>query len=279
MSMHAANATESDVKVRLRGVTKTFVDTKRGKETTALQSVSLSVAPGEFVSLLGPSGCGKSTVLNLVAGFEEVTQGEIVVNAPPRPGRAGEASAPGYGMVFQQPHLFPWLNVLDNIAFGPRMAGVPREARLEQAQRYVGLMGLNGFERHFPYELSGGMQQRVALARAWTQEPSLFLMDEPFGALDAQTRLLMQELLLKAWDTSRSTVMFVTHDIDEALFLSDRVLIFAARPGRVADEVHVGLERPRDYAAVIVEPRFVELKRHVLDVIRKETMRAMSADE
>ena len=260
-------------KIALRGVGKRFVDAKRGRETVALQDVTLEVPDGQFVSLLGPSGCGKSTVLNLVAGFESASSGEIAVrSAQPAGARRGK----DYGMVFQQPHLFPWLTVLENISFGPRMTGTPASDYLPRAHRYIELMGLRGFEKHFPYELSGGMQQRVALARAWIKEPSLFLMDEPFGALDAQTRLLMQELLLSAWDTSRSTVLFVTHDIDEALFLSDRIVLMAARPGRVSEDLAVPLPRPRDYASVIEDAHYIELKRHVLEVIRRETMRAMA---
>lgn len=260
-------------KVELRNVTKAFVDEKRSRETVALQDVSLSIPDGQFVCLLGPSGCGKSTVLNIVAGFERATSGDVLVG----PDRV-EGPARDHGMVFQQPHLFPWLNVLENITFGPRMTGVSAADYLPRANRYVDLMGLRGFEHHFPYELSGGMQQRVALARAWIKEPSLFLMDEPFGALDAQTRLLMQELLLTVWDSSRSTVLFVTHDIDEAIFLSDRVVLLAARPGRVTEDLTVPLQRPRDYASIIFEPKYVELKKHILSVIRRETMRGMASE-
>jgi len=260
-------------KVELRGVTKAFVDEKRGRRTVALENVSLSIPDGQFVCLLGPSGCGKTTVLNMVAGFERASEGEILVESRPvdKPGR-------DYGMVFQQPHLFPWLTVLENITFGPRLTGTPEREYLPQANRYVERMGLRGFEQHYPYELSGGMQQRVALARAWIKEPSLFLMDEPFAALDAQTRLMMQELLLRVWESSRSTVLFVTHDIDEAIFLSDRIVVLAARPGRVSEDLLVELQRPRDYASVIFEHRYVELKKHILDVIRRETMRGMAGE-
>ncbi len=261
-------------KVELAGITKTFVDEKRGRQTVALQDVSLSIPDGQFVCLLGPSGCGKSTVLNMVAGFEAPTSGSLRVDGAPVHGPARD-----HGMVFQQPHLFPWLTVLQNITFAPRMAGVPSAEYLPRAARYVELMGLRGFEQHYPYELSGGMQQRVALARAWITEPSLFLMDEPFGALDAQTRLMMQELLLKVWESARSTVIFVTHDIDEAIFLSDRIVVLAARPGRVSEDLEVPLRRPRDYTSVIFERDYVELKKQILGVIRTETMRGMSAGD
>jgi NitT/TauT family transport system ATP-binding protein len=260
-------------KVDLRGVTKTFVDEKRGRRTVALENVSLSIPDGQFVCLLGPSGCGKTTVLNMVAGFERASEGEVLVKSRPVEGPGRD-----YGMVFQQPHLFPWLTVLENITFGPRLTGTPQSEYMPRATRYLELMGLRGFESHYPYELSGGMQQRVALARAWIKEPSLFLMDEPFAALDAQTRLLMQELLLRVWESSRSTVLFVTHDIDEAIFLSDRIVVLAARPGRVSEDLLVELQRPRDYASVIFEHQYVELKKHILDVIRRETMRGMAGE-
>jgi NitT/TauT family transport system ATP-binding protein len=264
-------------KVELRGVTKTFVDAKRGRQTVALQDVTLSIPDRQFVCLLGPSGCGKSTVLNLVAGFEPPSAGEVVVGARAT-GHSANGAVAGYGMVFQQPHLFPWLTVVENITFGPRLTGTPASEYGPRARRYIELMGLRGFEQYYPYELSGGMQQRVALARAWIKEPSLFLMDEPFAALDAQTRLLMQELLLKVWESSRSTVLFVTHDIDEAIFLSDRIVVLAARPGRVSEDVLVPLPRPRDYASVIFEPAYVDLKKHILDLIRRETMRGMAGE-
>jgi len=271
--LQPGTSTGSVGKVELRNVTKTFIDEKRGRETVALQDVSLSIPDGQFVCLLGPSGCGKSTVLNMVAGFEHATTGDVLAGT-----ERVEGPARDHGMVFQQPHLFPWLNVLENITFGPRMTGIAADDYLPRANRYIELMGLRGFEHHFPYELSGGMQQRVALARAWIKEPSLFLMDEPFGALDAQTRLLMQELLLRVWDPSRSTVLFVTHDIDEAIFLSDRVVVLAARPGRVCEDLPVCLQRPRDYASIIFDAQYVELKKHILSVIRRETMRGMTGE-
>lgn len=193
-------------------------------------------------------------------------------------GHAITGPGPDRGMVFQQPLLFPWLTILDNITFGPRMAGVPAEKYLPPAREYVQLMGLAGFEKHYPYELSGGMQQRVALARAWIGEPELFLMDEPFGALDAQTRLMMQELLLRVWERARTTVIFVTHDIDEALFLADRIVVMSARPGRIKETLVVDLERPRNYETIIFDERYITLKRHILQVIRKETLQAIQLE-
>jgi len=259
--------------VELRNVGKTFIDRKRGRETVALADVSMTIDKSEFACILGPSGCGKSTILNLVAGFEQPNSGSVLVD-----GRAIAAPDRSRGMVFQQPLLFPWLNVIDNITFGPRMAGAPAEQYAAQAARYVQLMGLTGFEKHYPYELSGGMQQRVALARAWISEPELFLMDEPFGALDAQTRLMMQELLLRVWERSRTTVMFVTHDIDEALFLADRIFIMTARPGRIKENLVVDFARPRNYETIIFEQQYITLKQRILQAIRGETLLAMKLE-
>jgi NitT/TauT family transport system ATP-binding protein len=259
--------------VELRNAGKSFIDRKRGRETVALADISLTIGKSEFACILGPSGCGKSTILNLVAGFEHPNSGAVLVDG--RPIAAPDRSR---GMVFQQPLLFPWLNVVDNITFGPRMAGAPAEQYAAQAARYVQLMGLTGFEKHYPYELSGGMQQRVALARAWISEPELFLMDEPFGALDAQTRLMMQELLLRVWERSRTTVMFVTHDIDEALFLADRIFIMTARPGRIKENLVVDFARPRNYETIIFEQRYITLKQRILQAIRGETLQAMKLE-
>ena len=280
--MHAAAAVDPTSKdipaaaqatVELRNVAKTFIDRKRGRETVALSDVSMTIDKSEFACILGPSGCGKSTILNLVAGFEQPNAGAVLIDGHP-------ITAPdrSRGMVFQQPLLFPWLNIVDNITFGPRMAGAPAEQYGAQAARYVQLMGLTGFEKHYPYELSGGMQQRVALARAWISEPELFLMDEPFGALDAQTRLMMQELLLRVWERSRTTVLFVTHDIDEALFLADRIFIMTARPGRIKENLAVDFKRPRNYETIIFEQQYITLKQRILQVIRGETLQAMKLE-
>ena len=280
--MHGAAAVDYEIgettgtvqaTVELRNVGKSFVDRKRGRETVAIADVSMSIGKSEFACILGPSGCGKSTILNLVAGFEQPNSGAVMVDA--RPVSAPDRSR---GMVFQQPLLFPWLNVIDNITFGPRMAGAPAEQYAAQAARYVQLMGLTGFEKHYPYELSGGMQQRVALARAWISEPELFLMDEPFGALDAQTRLMMQELLLRVWERSRTTVLFVTHDIDEALFLADRIFLMTARPGRIKESLAVNFARPRNYETIIFEQQYITLKQRILHVIRGETLHAMKLE-
>src|SRR5262249_23881412 len=211
-----------------------------GRTVEAIRRFTLLTTPGEFVAVLGPSGCGKTTVLNTVAGFVEPTAGQGLVDGEPvtRPGA-------DRGMVFQQHSLFPWKTVLANVEFGLKMRGVGKLERESQARTYLNLVGLGSFEHAYPGELSGGMQQRVGIARVLVNRPHVMLMDEPFGALDAQTRLTMQELLLGVWREVRTTVLFVTHDIDEALFLADRVVVMTARPGQVRDLVTVKLPRPR----------------------------------
>ena len=261
-------------RIQLAHVGKSFRAAARADAPNdALTDISLTLHPGEFVCLLGPSGCGKSTILNLIAGFDKSTTGDVLLDGKPvtRPG-------PERGFVFQQPTLFPWLNVLDNVTFGPRMAGTPAAQYLPEAQRYLALVGLEGFERHAPWQLSGGMRQRVALARAWLPNPEILLMDEPFGALDAQTRLMMQELLVELWASIGTTILFVTHDVDEALFLADRVLVMSARPGTIREELQVPFARPRDIESLSADPEFGELKRRVLHVVREEARRAVAKE-
>ncbi|MET0314304.1 MAG: ABC transporter ATP-binding protein [Hansschlegelia sp.] len=248
--------------IELVGVAKRFED-RGGRATSALEDFSLTVDEGEFVCLLGPSGCGKSSVLDLLAGFELPTEGRVAIAGEPV-GRPG----PDRGVVFQDASLFPWLSVIDNITFAPRLAGAPASLYEERASRLIDVMGLKGFEGHAPYQLSGGMRQRVAIARAWISEPRLLLMDEPFGALDAQTRLDMQELLLAARDATGSTVLFVTHDIEEALFLADRVAVMTRRPGRIELDIRVPYGRPRNYEALLAEPSFAEIKRDIVKSLR-----------
>lgn len=228
---------------------------------TALSEVNLSLAPGEFVCLLGPSGCGKSTLLGALAGHLSPTHGQLRVD-----GELVTGPHPERGLVFQQHTLFPWLTAQDNVAYGLRMRGVARPQRLEQARAWLRDVGLAGFERQYPRALSGGMQQRVEIARVLINQPRLLLMDEPFGALDALTRLNMQELLLALWAQRRMSVLFVTHDIDEALFMADRVLIMSARPGRIIDDLRLDAPRPRgeDW---LTSPAFAALKRHCLRLL------------
>jgi NitT/TauT family transport system ATP-binding protein len=235
---------------------------------SAVADFSLQVDPGEFVCLLGPSGCGKSTVLNSVAGFIPPSSGRVAVDD-----LAVSGPGPERGMVFQQHSLFPWKTVLDNVAFGPRMQGHSRADADELAREYLDLVGLSSSANRYPATLSGGMQQRVGIARALVNHPSVLLMDEPFGALDAQTRSIMQESLLRLWSRIGSTVLFVTHDIDEALFLSDRVVIMSAAPGRVLLDLTLDLPRPRP-EDVFAYPTFADYKRQCLKLIRQESQRA-----
>jgi NitT/TauT family transport system ATP-binding protein len=245
----------------------------RGSEVTALDNVSLEVADREFSVIVGPSGCGKSTLLRLVAGLNRPTEGNLRLD-----GEAISGPSRDRGMVFQSYTLFPWLSVRKNVEFGPEIAGVPAAARAKSATRYIELVGLKGFENAYPAQLSGGMRQRVALARALANDPKVLLMDEPFGALDSQTRALMQELLLQVWERDHKTVLFITHDIDEALFLGDRVYVMTARPGRIREEIPIDIPRPRSLD-VLTSARFTELKRSVIGHIREEAMKAASSAE
>ena len=230
----------------------------------AVQDVSLSIVPGEFVCVLGPSGCGKSTLLGALAGHWTPSRGSIRVDGAPVAG-----PHPERGLVFQQHTLFPWKKVLDNVAFGLKMQGVGRRERRERARALLGLVGLAGFEDRYPVQLSGGMQQRVEIARVLINHPRVMLMDEPFGALDAQTRLKMQELLLDVWARVNTTIVFITHDIDEALFLADRILVMSPRPGRIIDEIRLDFDRPR-HPDLMTSPHFTRLKRHCLDLLHPQ---------
>jgi NitT/TauT family transport system ATP-binding protein len=252
--------------VQLVDVSKEFVKGRRRVE--ALEGITLSVDRHEFAAILGPSGCGKSTLLNMVAGFDGPTRGRVLFDgAPvldPDPRRA---------VVFQEPALFPWYSVLDNITFGLKARGVRPADYRRTVQGYVEQMGLQGFESHYPAELSGGMKQRVGIARVLAMEPDVLLMDEPFGSLDAQTRSLMQELLLSVWEQHHQAVLFVTHDIEEALLLADTVAVMTARPGRIKKRITVNLPRPRSLE-VTTSPAFNALKRELLALIREESVKA-----
>ncbi|AOB25726.1 ABC transporter ATP-binding protein [Bordetella bronchiseptica] len=228
----------------------------------ALDQIDLQVSEGEFIALLGPSGCGKSTLLNLIAGFEAPSAGELRVG-----GDAVERPGPERGVVFQEAALFPWLNVWENVVFGPRIAGLSRREYAARAEEMLEITGLSAFKRHLPVQLSGGMRQRVGIARVLTLGSRVLLMDEPFGALDAQTRLTMQELLLSVWQTLRTTVVFVTHDIDEAILLADTIYVMSARPGRIATRIEVSIERPRSLDLITGEV-FNGLKREILKQMR-----------
>jgi len=240
----------------------------QGGKRAAVQDAQLDIRPGEFVCLLGPSGCGKSTLLNAMAGFVSPTRGELTID-----GKGVDAPSPDRGMVFQQHSLFPWKTVRDNVAFGPLMTGASRNEACSVARTFLSLVGLAAFEDAYPGTLSGGMQQRVGIARALANYPSVLLMDEPFGALDAQTRIMMQENLLEIWREFRNTVVFVTHDIDEAVFLSDRIVVMSASPGRIIADIRVTLPRPREQS-LLTSAAFMDYKRQCLNLIRQETLRA-----
>ncbi len=258
-------------KLSIREVTVRF-HARRGPEIVAIDRLSLDIADREIVSIVGPSGCGKSTLLRLAAGLVSPSSGEIRLDDRTVTGPGADR-----GMVFQSYTLFPWLTVQGNVEFGPRLRAMPEEYCRSVAARYIQMVGLTGFERAYPKELSGGMMQRVAIARALANDPEVLLMDEPFGALDAQTRAFMQELLLDIWQKTPKTILFVTHDIDEALFLGDRVYVMTARPGRLRAEVHLALPRPRTLE-VTTSDEFVSTKRRVLAMIREEAARAMGME-
>ena len=249
----------------IRGVERRF------DRTLALQATDLDVAENDFVTILGPSGCGKSTLLRIVAGLDRQTAGEVMLE-----GRRIEGPGADRGMVFQSYTLFPWLNVLENVCFGLRERGMARAEQVDLAQGFLQKVGLTGFERHYPKQLSGGMQQRVAIARALANGPRMLLMDEPFGALDHQTRELMQELLLGIWEAEKKTVLFVTHDIDEAVFMGSRVVVMSARPGRIKLDRAVTLAHPRHYS-VKTSPEFVALKAELTEQVRVEVRAAQAA--
>ena len=239
-----------------------------GKDVVAVEEASLEIKPGEFVCLLGPSGCGKSTLMNTVAAFVKPTTGTVTVDGI-------KVTKPGLdrGMVFQQHSLFPWKSVCDNVAFGPLMAKKGKDKARSIARTFIEMVGLSSYEDSYPGMLSGGMKQRVGIARALANYPSVLLMDEPFGALDAQTRSMMQENLLQIWGEFGITVIFVTHDIDEAVFLADRVVVMSASPGRVVADIKVRLPRPRS-AAMVASDEYVKTKKQCMDLIRNESIRA-----
>ena len=249
----------------IRGVERRF------DKTLALQATDLAVAENDFITILGPSGCGKSTLLRIVAGLDHPTAGEVLLD-----GRAIHGPGADRGMVFQSYTLFPWLTVRENVCFGLVERGMPRAQQLEIADAFLNKVGLRGFEHHYPKQLSGGMQQRTAIARALANGPRMLLMDEPFGALDHQTRELMQELLLGIWEAEKKTVLFVTHDIDEAVFMGGRVVVMSARPGRIKLDRTVELAHPRHYS-VKTTPAFAELKAELTEQVRVEVRAAQEA--
>jgi NitT/TauT family transport system ATP-binding protein len=243
----------------VRNLCQTF-PREDGSSLTAIESLDLTVNDKEFVCVLGPSGCGKTTLLRVIAGLDPATSGEILLD-----GRSIAGPDPKVGIVFQEYSLFPWRSVLENVAFGLEMQGMPRDERSRIAGQYLDLVGLTTFAHSYPSELSGGMRQRVAVARALALEPDVLLMDEPFGALDAQTRNLLQHELLGIWEKTKKTILFITHSVDEAVFLADRIVVLTPRPGRVCEIIPLTLPRPRDRTSV----EFAKFRRHVLDLINQ----------
>jgi NitT/TauT family transport system ATP-binding protein len=238
----------------------------------AVRDASIHVDPGEFVSIIGPSGCGKSTLLNAVAGFLKPTRGEVAVD-----GDAVAGPSADRGMVFQQYSLFPWKTVRENVEFGLKMKGMERSKRETSARTLLGLAGLLAFENQYPENLSGGMKQRVGIIRALATGPKVLLLDEPFGSLDAQTRLIMQQILTNMWQRLKTSVLFVTHDIDEAIFLSDRVYCMTARPGTIKAEIAIPLGRPRQQS-MMMSSEFLALRRGLMSLIREESLKAIGGE-
>jgi len=246
-------------KLEIRDLNKSFAKDD-GSRLVVLDHVTFDVNDKEFVCILGSSGCGKTTLLRMIAGLDTAESGSIVLD-----GEEMKGTNPKVGMVFQEYSLFPWRTVIDNIAFGLEMQGIAKEERYRIAERYLRLVNLMQFRDSYPSELSGGMRQRVAVARALALDPVLLLMDEPFGALDAQTRNMLQQELLEIWEETKKTIIFITHSVDEAVFLSDRIIVLTPRPGRICRIFPVGLPRPRDRTS----PEFAQVRREVLDLINQ----------
>ena len=234
---------------------------QRDVRSPALVTINLEVEDKEFTCILGPSGCGKTTLLRIIAGLEKSTSGKVIIG-----GEVVTGPTPRMAMIFQDYSLFPWRTVLDNIAFGLEVKGIGEEERHNVAAQYLDLVGLSGFGENFPYELSGGMRQRVAVARALAIDPSVLLMDEPFGALDAQNRNMLQKQLLEIWDKTKKTILFVTHSVDEAVFMADRIIVLTSRPGTIKEIVPIDLPRPRDRTS----PDFAKVRRYVLGLIDEQ---------
>jgi NitT/TauT family transport system ATP-binding protein len=252
-------------KIEIEHLTKVFF--AGGRRVTAVDDVSLSVPRGQFLCLVGPSGCGKTTLLRVVAGLEQLSYGELRV-------AQDDPTRPINSMIFQEQSLFPWMTVRDNVAYGLRMRGVPKRVYASTVDQYLTKVGLTAFASAYPYQLSGGMKQRASIARAFANDPEILLMDEPFAALDEQNKTLLQEELLRIWDETRKTVIFITHSIDEALVLGDRLVVMTAHPGRIKADISVEFGRPREVYKLKASPRFGELAYHVWDLLKEEVMRS-----
>lgn len=246
--------------LNIESLHKTF-QTNNGYSLEALVNLNLDISKHEFVCVVGPSGCGKSTLLRMIAGLESITSGRITYK-----GEVVSRPRKEIGMVFQEYSLLPWRNVMSNVALGLEFSGLPRKTREEKAVEFLRLVGLEAFMQAYPHELSGGMRQRVAIARALANVPDVILMDEPFGALDAHTRILLQKELLRVWQNNRKTILFVTHSVDEAIYLADRIIVLSARPGRIIDIINVDMDRPRDRA----HPSYGQLAEQILSSLEQE---------
>lgn len=255
--------------VDFQGVQVVFDVPRTGQKLVAVEDFNLKCERGEFITVVGPSGCGKSTMLMILAGLEQATKGRVLIDGKQVKGPGNDRA-----VVFQEFALLPWRTVLDNVAFGMEFRRIPRNERYDIARRYIEMVGLAGFENHYPNQLSGGMRQRVGIARALAVNPDILLMDEPFGALDAQTREVMGGELLKIWDKEKKTVIFITHDIDEAIYLADRICVMTARPGRVKEIVEVDFGRPRDME-IRNSVRFIEYRKHIWSLLQDEVQKAM----
>jgi ABC-type nitrate/sulfonate/bicarbonate transport system ATPase subunit len=253
-------------KVKLKAINVTKVFEEGNRRVMALQDFSLEVRENEFTVIVGPSGCGKSTFLYLVAGFEKPTKGEIFLD-----GKLITKPGPDRGFVFQEPTLYPWKTVLGNIMFGLEITGVPKEEGKKRAMRLIKMVGLKGFENAYPHTLSGGMKQRVGIARALAYDPEILLMDEPFGALDAQTRKVMQRELTRIWEQTKKTVLFVTHSVIEAVYLADTIVVMTARPGRIKGIIEVNLPRPRSYT----DEKYLAIREKVLNLLEEEVTKSL----
>jgi NitT/TauT family transport system ATP-binding protein len=250
--------------IELRNVSRRFVS-PTGTSLTALRDFTMTVRRGEFVAVVGPTGCGKSTTLNLITGISKASSGEVCVM-----GKPVEGIDPRIGFVFQTDALFPWRNVLRNVAAGPLYRGVRKDEAYEAAREWIKRVGLTGFEEHYPHQLSGGMRKRVTLAQTFINNPDILLMDEPFSALDVQTRVVMQDELLRIWSSSNASVVFVTHDLEEAIALADRVYVLTAGPATVKAVYDIDLPRPRVTSEIRYDPRFIEISRRIWDDLREE---------
>jgi len=267
VSTSTQNASEQGTyAIELRDVTKRF-PTPTGKAYTAIRDINLTVAPGEFVAVVGPTGCGKSTTLSLISGLERSSEGSVQVMGKPVQGIDSRI-----GYVFQTDAVFPWKSVLSNVATGPLFRGQRKAEALERAHDWIARVGLSGFENHYPHQLSGGMRKRVALAQTFINEPQILLMDEPFSALDVQTRTMMEDELLQMWSSISASVIFVTHDLEEAISLADRVCVLTAGPATVKGIYTIDLPRPRNVAEIRFEPRFVQLYHEIWEDLRNEVI-------